>query len=49
MGPMVGSLASLAGLDRGGHFFLIPAAALLIVLVLATFVARRVGQELDHA
>lgn len=45
MGPMVGSLASLAGLDQGGHFFLIPAATLLIVLGLASLVARRVGRE----
>ncbi|MBO9575668.1 MAG: MFS transporter [Sphingobium sp.] len=45
MGPMVGSLASLVGLDEGGHFFLIPAASLLIVLMLALVVAPRAGRS----
>lgn len=43
MGPMVGSFAALAGLDSGQLFFLIPATALLLVLVLAIVVVRRVG------
>eukprot|EP01035_Chromulina_nebulosa_P039378 gene39378-53234_t len=41
MGPMIGSLAAIAGLDQGGHFFLIPAGTLAIVLVLASLIARR--------
>jgi AAHS family 4-hydroxybenzoate transporter-like MFS transporter len=49
MGPMVGSFASLAGLDKGGHFFLIPAASLLIVLTLALVGARREGRGRTRA
>jgi AAHS family 4-hydroxybenzoate transporter-like MFS transporter len=45
MGPMIGSLASMAGLDQGGHFFLIPAGTLAIVLVLASLIARRAGHQ----
>lgn len=43
LGPWVGTLAALGGADRDKLFFLIPAGPLLLVLVLATMVARRAG------
>lgn len=43
MGPMVGTLAAIAGVDHDQRFFMIPAAPLALVLVLAIVVSRRVG------
>lgn len=43
MGPMVGTLAAIAGVDHDQRFFLIPAVPLALVLVLAIIVSRRVG------
>lgn len=42
LGPWVGTLAAVAGLDRDQHFFMIPAGPLLLVLLLAIIVSRRV-------
>jgi len=45
MGPMVGTLAAVAGFDRDQRFFLIPAGPLLLVLALALIVSLRVGRR----
>ena len=45
MGPMVGTLAAVTGVDRDQRFFLIPAGPLLLVLLLAIIVSRRVGRR----
>jgi len=42
LGPWVGTLAAVAGLDRDRHFFMTPAGPLLLVLLLAIIVSRRV-------
>jgi AAHS family 4-hydroxybenzoate transporter-like MFS transporter len=44
MGPMVGTLAAIAGVDHDQRFFLIPAVPLALVLVLAIIVSRRVAR-----
>ncbi|MEP7006710.1 MAG: MFS transporter [Sphingomonas bacterium] len=44
IGPMVGTLAAIAGVDHDQRFFLIPAVPLALVLVLAIIVSRRVAR-----
>lgn len=45
MGPMVGTLAAIAGVDHDQRFFMIPAAPLALVLVMAIIVSRRVKRR----